>query len=56
MLFDLVFTNSDWIQTVIRVILGVIFFAHGAQKLLGWLFPYSHNFELEIHFTPAGPR
>jgi len=36
MLFDLVTTDTDWIQTVIRVILGVIFFAHGAQKLLGW--------------------
>src|SRR5713101_1598316 len=36
MLFDLLSTDSDWIQTAVRVILGVIFFAHGAQKLLGW--------------------
>jgi putative oxidoreductase len=36
MLFDLLSTNSDWIQTVVRVILGIVFFAHGAQKLLGW--------------------
>jgi putative oxidoreductase len=33
---DLLSTNSDWAVTVARVTLGVIFFAHGAQKLLGW--------------------
>ena len=36
MLFDLLSTNPDWIQTAVRIILGVVFFAHGAQKLLGW--------------------
>ena len=36
MLFDLLSTNPDWIQTAVRLILGIVFFAHGAQKLLGW--------------------
>jgi len=29
-------TNPDWTLTAIRVTLGVVFFAHGAQKMLGW--------------------
>ena len=29
-------TNGDWVLTVARVVLGIAFFAHGAQKLLGW--------------------
>jgi putative oxidoreductase len=36
MLRDLFSTNSDWTLTIIRIILGVVFFAHGSQKLLGW--------------------
>jgi putative oxidoreductase len=36
MLAYLFYTNPDWIETLIRITLGVVFFAHGAQKLLGW--------------------
>ena len=32
----LVSTRDDWALTVIRLVLGVVFFAHGAQKMLGW--------------------
>jgi putative oxidoreductase len=36
MLESLVSTNPDWLVTVARVVLGLVFFAHGAQKMLGW--------------------
>jgi putative oxidoreductase len=36
MLVDLFSTNPDWLQTLIRITLGVVFFAHGSQKVLGW--------------------
>lgn len=36
MLLNLFMTNGDWVLAVVRIVLGVILFAHGAQKLLGW--------------------
>jgi putative oxidoreductase len=37
---DLLRTNSDIALTIVRVVLGVVFFAHGAQKALGWFGGY----------------
>jgi putative oxidoreductase len=30
------FTDESMATAILRVVLGIVFFAHGAQKLLGW--------------------
>jgi len=36
-------TNDDCAMTIIRVVLGVVFFAHGSQKMLGWFGGYGFS-------------
>jgi putative oxidoreductase len=40
MLKRLMNTTNDVSLTTLRVVLGVVFFAHGAQKMLGWFGGY----------------
>jgi putative oxidoreductase len=39
----LVSTPNDLTLTIIRLVLGVVFFAHGAQKMLGWFGGYGFH-------------
>jgi putative oxidoreductase len=39
----LVSTPNDFTLTIVRLVLGVVFFIHGAQKMLGWFGGYGFH-------------
>ena len=43
MIRKLIATDNDIATAIVRLVLGVVFFAHGAQKMLGWFGGYGFN-------------
>ena len=46
-------TPDDYVLTITRLILGIVFFAHGAQKLLGWFGGFGFSGTMHA-FTSGG--
>jgi len=57
MLKKLLGTSEDVTLTMLRLVLGVVFFAHGAQKLLGWFggFGFHATISTFTHFGMPAP-
>jgi putative oxidoreductase len=46
--------RTDITLLIIRVVLGVVIFAHGAQKLLGWFGGFGYTGTMEYFTTTVG--
>lgn len=47
-------TESNWGALIARLTLGVVLFAHGAQKMLGWFGGYGFKSTVEAFMTEMG--
>ena len=47
-------TSNDWTLTILRLVMGVVFFAHGAQKALGWFGGYGFSGTMDFFTHKAG--
>ena len=54
MLQKLFATGNDLTLTVVRLVLGILFFAHGAQLTLGWFGGYGYTASMH-YFTQEFP-
>ena len=56
MLKKLMATNNDVAFTIVRVVLGVVFLAHGSQKMLGLFGGFGFTPQWDSSPTWACPR
>lgn len=54
MFHKLISTTDDYAVTVLRLSLGVVFFAHGAQKALGWFGGYGFSGTMQFFTHQMG--
>ncbi len=47
-------TEEDWKLTILRVVLGCVYFVHGAQKVLGWFGGYGFSATMHSFTTQMG--
>ena len=47
-------TRNDFAFTILRLMLGIVFFPHGAQKMLGWFGGYGFNGTMGFLTDTAG--
>lgn len=50
----LIATDADWTTRIASLVLGIVFFPHGAQKMLGWFGGPGFAGEMEILTVLAG--
>jgi len=50
----LIKTDEDWASLVLRVMLALVFFPHGAQKVLGWFGGFGFSGTLNAFTTQMG--
>lgn len=54
MLTTLLQTHADWASLVLRLVLALVIFPHGAQKVLGWFGGYGYRGTMQYFTTQAG--
>lgn len=54
MLTTVLHTNADWAGLVLRLVLALVIFPHGAQKVLGWFGGYGYAGTMQFFTKQAG--
>lgn len=54
MLNQLLYTTSDWAGLILRLVLALVIFPHGAQKALGWFGGYGYAGTMQYFTKQVG--